>query len=313
MRTPLQSNAPRGATNGKVFMSASPSPLGSSAPTAGELLRQWRAQRGKSQLDLAFDTGISQKHVSFVETGRSMPSRRMVVDLSDALRIPMRERNAIMLAAGYAPLYREEPLDGPAMRQIGRAVTRMLRQHEPFPAIAMDRCWNVIEANEAAPAFFARFINLDDWPKPRNLLRLMFDPEGMQPFLARWEETARSLLFRVQREAVGGILDEKARSLLADLMSLSSTPLKLRSLPTGDDLPMIPLGFKIGEDVLNLFSMITTVGTPQTVTAEEIRLETMFPMDDEAERRYLAFVGKTDETRDNNSKGADRGSRRHTA
>ena len=161
----------------------------------------------------------------------------MIVDLSDALRIPLRERNAIMLAAGYAPIYREEPLKGPSMRHIGRAVSRMLRHHEPFPALVMDRYWNVIEANEAAPAFFGRFIDLERWPKPRNLLRLMFDPAGMQPYLAHWEETARSLLFRLHREAVGGILDERARSLLAELMSLSSTPQNLRSSPTGEGPP----------------------------------------------------------------------------
>jgi transcriptional regulator with XRE-family HTH domain len=273
----------------EVYVTASPNSPLSSAPTAGELLRQWRAQRGKSQLDLAFDTGISQKHVSFVETGRSTPSRQMVVDLSDALRIPLRERNAIMLAAGYAPLYRDEPLDGPAMRQIGRAVSRLLRQHEPFPAMAMDRYWNVLEANDAAPAFFGRFIGLEKWPKPRNLLRLMFDPAGLQPFLARWEETARSLLIRVRREAVGGVLDDRMRALLADLMAYPSTPQNLRSSSTNESLPTIPLGFKLGKDVLDLFSMITTVGAPQMVSAEEIRLETMFPWDDKAEHQYLRF------------------------
>jgi transcriptional regulator with XRE-family HTH domain len=270
-------------------LTASPNSAASSAPTAGGLLRQWRAQRGKSQLDLAFDTGISQKHVSFVETGRSTPSRQMVVDLSDALRIPLRERNAIMLAAGYAPLYLDEPLDGPAMRQIGRAVSRLLRQHEPFPAMAMDRYWNVVEANEATPAFFGRFIDLEKWPKPRNLLRLMFDPSGMQPFLARWEETASSLLNRVRREAVRGVLDDRMRALLADLMAYPNTPQDLRSSSTNESLPTIPLGFKLAEDVLDLFSMITTVGAPQMVSAEEIRLETMFPWDDKAEHRYLRF------------------------
>jgi transcriptional regulator with XRE-family HTH domain len=273
----------------EVYVTASPNSPLSSAPTAGELLRQWRAQRGKSQLDLAFDTGISQKHVSFVETGRSTPSRQMVVDLSDALRIPLRERNAIMLAAGYAPLYLDEPLDGPAMRQIGRAVSRLLRQHEPFPAMAMDRYWDVLEANEATPAFFGRFIDLEKWPKPRNLLRLMFDPSGMQPFLARWEETASSLLNRVRREAVRGVLDDRMRALLADLMAYPNTPQDLRSSSTNESLPTIPLGFKLAEDVLDLFSMITTVGAPQMVSAEEIRLETMFPWDDKAEHRYLRF------------------------
>ena len=262
------------------------------APTAGDLLRQWRDLRGKSQLDLAFDTGISQKHVSFVETGRSTPSRQMIVDLADALRVPLRERNAIMMAAGFAPIYRDEPLDGPGMQRIGRAVKRILRQQEPFPALAMDRYWNVIETNEAAPAFFGRFVDLEKWPKPRNLLRLMFDPAGVRPHLMRWEETAASLLARVRREAVGGAIDERTRALLAELTAYPDAPRDARSASTSDLLPMIPLGFQTSRGALELFSMITTVGAPQTVTAEEIRLETMFPVDDETERDYLEFVGR---------------------
>jgi transcriptional regulator with XRE-family HTH domain len=261
--------------------------------TAGELLRQWRDLRGKSQLDLAFDTGISQKHVSFVETGRSTPSRQMIIDLADALHVPLRERNVLMLAAGYAPFYRDEPLDAASMQSVGRAVKRMLRQQEPFPAIVMDRYWNVIEMNDAAPAFFNRFIDLDQRPKPRNLLHLMFDPAGMRPFLVRWRETAQSLLLRVQREAVGRVIDERTRALLSELMSYPDVPHTAPSALSSDVLPMISLGFQAGGQVLNLFSMITTVGTPQTVTTEEMRLETMFPADKETEEAYPEFVGRS--------------------
>jgi hypothetical protein len=139
--------------------------------------------------------------------------------------------------------------------------------------------------------FFGRFIDLGKWPKPRNLLRLMFDPDGMQPFFTRWEQTARSLLLRVRREAVGRVVDEKTGALLADLMSLPTTPKELRLLSTNETQATIPLRFKVGAGVLDLFSFVTTVGAPQVVTAEEIRLETMFPLDDEGERRYLHFLG----------------------
>ena len=258
------------------------------------LLRQWREIRGKPQLELALDTGISQKHVSFVETGRATPSRQMIIDLADALQIPLRERNAIFLAAGYAPVYRDDPLDAASMQGIHRAVRRMLRQHEPFPAIAMDRYWNVIETNVSAPAFFNRFIDLSRHPRPRNLLHLMFDPEGMRPFLMRWEETARSLLSRVRREAIGHVSDERTQALIAELMAYPDVPQDPHSGPVPDALPMIPLRFRTERHTLNLFSMISTVGTPQTVTAEEIRIETMFPADDQTESVYPDFMSGND-------------------
>ena len=277
-------------------MTAHVLPLTSPPQTAGQLLRQWRDLRGKSQLDLALDTGVSQKHVSFVETGRSTPSKPMIIDLADALGIPLRERNAILLAAGFAPAYRDAPLDAPLMHQVKRAVDRLLRQHEPFPALVMDRYWNVIETNAASPAFFGRFIDLDARPKPRNLLHLMFDPSGLRPHIARFEETARSLLQRLRDEAVGNVVDLRTRALMAELMAYPDVPqnLGLQDLgarPSNAALPMIPIGFRAGERVLDLFSMITTVGTPQTVMAEEMRIETMFPTDDEMERLYLDFVG----------------------
>jgi len=262
--------------------------------TSGTLLRQWREIRGKPQLELALDTGISQKHVSFVETGRSTPSRQMIIDIADALQIPLRERNAIFLAAGYAPVYRDEPLDAPSMQSINRAVSRMLQQHEPFPAIVMDRYWNVIDTNRSAPAFFNRFIDLSLRPRPRNLLHLMFDPEGMRPFLMRWEETAHSLLSRVRREALGHVSDERTQMLIAELMAYPDVPQNLHSGSIPDTLPMFPLSFRAERHTLSLFSMISTVGTPQTVTAEEIRIETMFPADQESESIYLDFMSPND-------------------
>ena len=139
---------------------------------AGVLLRQWRDIRGKTQLNLSFDAGVSQKHISFVESGRSIPSRQMVLDLAQALDVPLRERNALLMAAGYAPLYSDHALDAPLMNSISKALQRMLRQHEPFPAVVMDRYWNVLMTNDAAPQLFNCFIDLTKWPKPRNLLHL---------------------------------------------------------------------------------------------------------------------------------------------
>lgn len=269
-----------------------------SPPALGELLRHWRALRGKSQLDLALDTGISQKHVSFVETGRSTPSRQMVIDLSDALGVPLRDRNAIMLAAGYAPLYRQE---APAAMSaaIDRALQRMLRQQEPFPALVLDRHWNVLATNEAAPRFFGRFVDLDRRPRPRNLLHLVFDPEGLRPFLLDFEVTAHSLLSRVRREALGGVLDEGSRQLLAELAAyrvIDDIPSEPPKAQDPEILPVIPLRFRAGGEVISMFSLITTVGTPQTIAAEEVRLESMFPSDEASEAAYLQFMNERTNT-----------------
>jgi len=257
---------------------------------AAVLLRQWRDIRGKTQLDLSFDAGVSQKHISFVESGRSMPSRQMLLDLAQALDVPLRERNELLMAAGYAPLYSNHALDAPVMNGISRALHRMLHQHEPFPAIVMDRHWNVLMTNEAAPRLFNRFIDMAARPSPRNLLHLMFDPAGMRPFIANWPETARGLLARVHREALGHVVDEKTKALLAELLQYPGVKPEWRAPSPGDTMPMIPLTFIKDGVTLNYFSMITTVGTPQTVTAEELRLECMFPADDSTETGHRQFI-----------------------
>ena len=160
----------------------------------GDLLRYWRRQRGKSQLDLSLDAEVSQRHISFVESGRSVPSRELLLSLAKTLDVPLREQNVLLLASGYAPVYLESTLEAPEMNIVRRVVEWMLRQHEPHPAIVMDRYWNVLRTNEAAPRFFGSFIDLSKWPKPRNLLDLMFHPDGVRPFVENWDEVASGLL-----------------------------------------------------------------------------------------------------------------------
>ena len=254
------------------------------------LLRQWRDIRGKTQLDLSFDAGISQKHISFVESGRSIPSRQTLLDLAQALDVPLRERNELLAAAGYAPLYAGQALDAPAMNSINKALQRMLRQHEPFPAIVLDRHWNVLMTNDAAPRLFNCFVDLDARPSPRNLLHLMFDPGGMRPFVANWADTARGLLGRLTREALGHVIDDKTKALLAELSQYPGVKAAWHTPSPGDMLPMIPLSFAKDGVRLNYFSMITTIGTPQTVTAEELRLECMFPADEATEAGHSRFI-----------------------
>jgi transcriptional regulator with XRE-family HTH domain len=248
-------------------------------PQLGELLRYWRQERGKSQLDLSMDTGISQRHLSFVESGRSSPSRDFLSIVSDALNIPLRERNVLLLASGFAPQYGEQSMDAEQMAVITKAIDRMLQQHEPHPALVLDRYWNVIRTNEAAPRFFGSFVDLEKRPKPRNLLDLMFDPAGMRPFVEAWEKVAAGLLQRVRREAVGQVLDVKLQEMLKRLREYPGvTELKSSLTPHS---PVLPIVFRRGDQRFSYFSLITTVGTPQCITAQELRVECMFPTDAE--------------------------------
>lgn len=259
-----------------------------SASALGDLLRHWRGARGKSQLDLALDAGISQRHVSFIETGRSAPSRHTLLHLATILDVPLRERNALLLAAGFAPSYPDIPWDAPEMRVITRALTRMLRQHEPFPAIVMDRYWNVLLTNDATPKFFGRFIDLSRHPRPRNLLRLLFDPDALRPHIRNWGDLAPSLLARIRRESVGGI-DDTMRALISPLGAYEAVKSR-PDVDTSASLPVIPIAVERDGIVLNYFSMVTTVGSPNMVAAQELRVECMFPADDATEAQHARLM-----------------------
>ena len=245
--------------------------------SVGDLLRYWRGQRGFSQLDLALEGGTSQRHLSFVESGRSAPSRGMLVTLSEALNIPLRERNTLLLVAGYAPLYAETSLDDATMKVVTNAIDQMLSNHEPHPALLLDRYWNVVRTNAAAPAFFGSMIDLAAFPKLRNLLELTFDPAGLRPHIEDWETVAAGLLQRVRREALGLVIDGRLQALLDKLKRYPGAE-KL-SISTSPDSPILPITFRRGAERISYFSLVTTIGTPQTVTAQELRLECMFPID----------------------------------
>jgi transcriptional regulator with XRE-family HTH domain len=260
------------------------------ATELGALLRHWRDLRGKSQFDLSLDAGVSQRHISFIESGRSVPSRPTLLGVAQALDIPLRDRNTLLLAAGYAPIYSDGAWDAPEMRSVAGALKRMLRQHEPFPAVVMDRYWNVLMSNDSAPRFFNCFIDMAARKGPRNLLRLMFDPDGMRSFIADWDNVAKSLLERVARESVGRVVDEKTRELLAALRAYPDVKTEWKAPKTQSALPVIPLGFIKDGRVLNYFSMVATVGTPQTIAAQELRIECMFPADEATEGFHVAMM-----------------------
>ena len=277
----------------------------------GNLLRHWRNVRGRNQLDLSIETGVSQRHISFIESGRSIPSRQTLLEIAQVLDVPLRERNTLLVSAGYAPVFSEAAWNSAQMQSVTKALERILRQHEPFPALVMDRYWNVLMTNKSAPCFFNRFIDMSQRKGPRNMLHLVFDPDGMRPFVEHWDEVASSLLYRVRTEATGRVIDEKTRELVAALLAypggkaLSAQQIQTQSRRSnlgqtfesgsatgGPVLPIIPLSFRKDGTVLNYFSMVTTVGTPQTVAAQELRIETMFPADEETEREHLLLVNE---------------------
>jgi transcriptional regulator with XRE-family HTH domain len=241
----------------------------------GDFLRYWRRQRGKSQLDLSLDAGVSQRHISFVESGRSVPSRELLLGLAKTLDVPLREQNMLLLASGYAPVYQESVWNAPGMAVVARVIDLMLKQHEPHPALVMDRYWNVLKTNDASPRFFGSFVDLSKIPKPRNLLDLMFDPDGMRPFVAEWDSVAAGLLQRVYREAVGHVTDKRTTELVDRLKRYPGV--KELNVARKSLAPVLPITFVRGSERISYFSMISTVGLPQDITAQEFRIECMFP------------------------------------
>jgi transcriptional regulator with XRE-family HTH domain len=257
-------------------------------PTAspvGRLLQHWRQVRRMSQLALAVEAGVTPRHVSFVESGRATPSREMVLVLARTLDVPLRERNQMLLAAGYAPIYRETGIAEPAMSQVRAALDRVLRHHEPFPAVVMDRYWNLMLTNTAATAMFTWLLGNAHSTSPANVLRLMFDPGGLRPYVANWEQVGEALIQRVHREAVGGVPDDQTAALLKDVLAQPGIPTRWRTPDlTATPTPVVPVEFRKRHLGVSYFSMVTTVGTPQDVTAQEIRLESFFPADEATER-----------------------------
>ena len=249
----------------------------------GRLLKAWRGTRGMSQIELSLETGVSQRHLSFIESGRSAPSRHTLMVVAEGLDMPFRERNQLLLAAGYAPQYVDDAWDAASFAIVRRALERMLSQHEPFPALVMDRHWNVVMANDALRRMLGSFTDLERYPKPRNLLRMIFDPAGLRPFIEDWERFSASLLQRVRREAVGGAVDSAMHELLASLEVSADT----RALAANDrsaELPVIPLTLADANHRLSYFSLVTTVGTPRAPGPQELRIECMAPVDADTER-----------------------------
>lgn len=254
----------------------------------GAVLRWWRGERRMSQLDLASEAMTTPRYVSFVETGRAQPSRQMVVRLARALDVPLRERNGLLLAAGYAPLYGGEGLDTPQLARVEAALGSMLAQHEPFPAVVMDRRWDVVRVNDGARRLFGALFAPAPPPDGGNVLRLFVEPGPVRDRVVNWSEVAPALLERARREAVGGVLDADTATLV-DRLRARPDVAKLLVAPeaTAPAAPVIDVRFALdGMPRLSFFSVVSTLGTPTDVTAQELRLEAFFPSDEDSRRAW---------------------------
>ena len=264
--------------------------LETTGTTIGSLLKHWRNTRSLSQLALAEEAGVSPRHVSFLETGRSRPSREMVTLLCRVLGVPFRERNGLLLAAGFAPVYAEPKLEAAELRAVRTALFAILRHQEPFPAVVMNRHWDIVHANDAARHFFGFLLGERAAGGPANVVRLMFDPDGLRPHVSNWEAVAEGLLERVHREAVGGVTDAATAKLLEDVLAYPGVPKRLRWLSLGaPSVPVIPVCFRKDDLAFNYFSTVTTLGTPQDVTLQELRIECFFPADEATGERARAL------------------------
>jgi transcriptional regulator with XRE-family HTH domain len=245
------------------------------APRVGPLLRDWRRRRRLSQLDLALEAGVSARHVSFVETGRARPSPEMVLHLADQLEVPLRERNQLLLAAGYAPVFERRDLDDPQMAPVRTALELILGGHEPYPAAVIDRAWEMVAANRAV-ALLTEGVAPELLAPPVNVLRVSLHPDGMAPRIANLGEWRAHLLERLGRQiALTGAADLK--SLMTEV---SAYPGDEPTAPRPAHDIAVPLRLRTGEGRLTFISTVATFGTAVEVTASELSIESFFPADE---------------------------------
>jgi len=261
------------------------------AGTFGDLLRYWRRVRGTSQLGLASSAMTTPRHVSFLETGRSQPTREMVLRLAIALDVPLRDRNGLLLAAGFAPRYPQRPLEAPELGRVEAAITTMLAHHDPLPAVVLDRGWDLVRANDGAQRLFGGLMAPDPMPAVPNVLRLMLEPGAVRDHVANWSDVAPALLERARREAVGGVLDLATADLVEELrrrpeVASAVTDVRWGSAP----VPVIDIHFDWQGAELRFFSVVSTIGTPIDVTAQELRVEAFFPADEGTGARWATIA-----------------------
>lgn len=256
----------------------------------GAHLKEWRERRSLSQLALACEASISQRHLSFVESGRSSPSREMVVHLAEQLSVPLRERNTLLVAAGFAPIYSQRGPEDPALGQPNDAIAAILRGHEPYPALAVDRHWNLLHANDAVAPLLAG-VDAELLKAPKNVLRLALHPQGLMPRIVNYAEWRRYLLQRLDRE-ISNTADVVLRELAEELRSYPNTGTEKHSKAALPDIGSIAVLLQLSSECgpLSLISTTTMFGTALDVGLSELTIEAFFPADRETAER-LRTIG----------------------
>jgi transcriptional regulator with XRE-family HTH domain len=257
----------------------------------GTVLREWRRMRGISQLDLSLTCGLSQRHLSFLESGRSRPSRGMVLHLASALNLPLQQQNAMLLSAGFAPVFKERPMDAPEMKPVELALSHALRQQEPYPALVVDQAHNIQRINRPLGLLLGFLSGMDDAALmsrgPINAIEIMLNPDGLRSVVENWAEIAVWSVRRLRAEATLEGADGEAAKLLRRVLMLPDVPEAVRASQDNPDLPPT-LAVRLQKDGtrLALFSMIATIGTPLDVSLQNLRLELLYPADEATTRWF---------------------------
>jgi len=255
----------------------------------GDLLRGWRNRRAMSQADLAFEAEISIKHLSYVETGKAVASREILLQLASALGLSLRDRNALLEAGGFARQYGERDLSAPEVADAKRAIDLLLRRHEPFPAIVTDRRWNVLQANRAATRLMTMLLGAERMTRPLNHMRMFLSPDELRPYVENWPKVASALLVRARHEAMAAPLDLALQSTWRELLKLPDLPVAQFDEHETPG-PLCEVRLRKGDVSIGLIGAVLTLGTPQDVTLQELRVEMFMPADEASEAVLTALA-----------------------
>lgn len=261
------------------------------ANPVGDLLRGWRMRRALSQAELAFEAGISIKHLSHVETAKAAASRDILLQIAAALDLTLRDRNALLEAGGFARQYGERDLSAPELADARRAVDLLLNRHEPFPAIVTDRRWNVMQANRAAARLMTLLLGDARMQRPLNHMRMFLAPDELKGFVENWPAVAAALLSRARHEAMAAPLDEALQSTWRELMRLPDLPARGNDETTAPG-PLCEVRLRKGDVALGLIGAVLTLGTPQDVTLQELRVEMFMPADAASEAVLVSLAAQ---------------------
>jgi transcriptional regulator with XRE-family HTH domain len=269
----------------------------------GQSLKQWRQQRKVSQLELSLVADVSTKHISFLETGKSQPSREMVLHLSEALDIPLAERNFLLKQSGFTEVYPQCSLNTQNMEPVYKALELMLENHNPFPAMVLDWDWNILMTNAAQQKLTSLVCSNPGFPDTENLMELIFHPYGFRPFITNWEVVAFHLLQRLKKE--NSLSQNRHADLINRLLSFPGIPSTWSFESSAESaLPVLTINLTVGDLSLSLFSTLTTFGTPIDVTVQEMTIEQYFPSDETTREFFISQLGTTVKT--GNTPGASR-------